>query len=467
MDLTLYNTKTRTKEKFVPLHSPEVSMYNCGPTVYNFAHIGNLRAYVFADTLRRVLEWNEYTVHQVVNITDVGHLVTDADEGEDKMQVGAQREGKTVEEIITLYSDAFFADLHTLHVLPAAAYPRATQYIEQQKAMVEVLHKKGYTYLTSDGVYFDTSKFPAYREFAQLDIEGLHSGQRVAMGEKHNPTDFAVWKFSPETNAKREQEWNSPIVPERMGFPGWHIECSAIIKALLGDTIDIHTGGVDHIPVHHTNEIAQSETANAVEFVRYWVHCAHILVDGQKMSKSLGNTYRLSDLQLHGIPAQAFRYWLLTAHYRTQPNFTWEALEGAHASLQRLLDFALTHDTDATTVSSRYMDEFSLAINDDLNTAQAIASMWNMLKDNSISNDEKVATLYAFDRVLGIGLKDTIQNAKAFVFPKDIQVLVAQRAQARSDKDWSTSDKIRDELEQLGYEVKDGQYGQQVHKKIL
>src|SRR3989338_6958963 len=266
MALRLYNTATRSLEEFTPSPPYEVKMYNCGPTVYNYAHIGNLRAYVFADILRRTLEMEGYSVKQIVNITDVGHLVSHNDEG----------------------------------------------------------------------VYFDTTKFPRYADFAKLDIAGMQAGARVSMGEKKHPTDFAVWKFSPEDGNKREQEWDSPLRADRKGFPGWHIECSAIAMKELGETIDIHTGGVDHIPVHHTNEIAQSECATGKQFARFWMHSAHLLVDGQKMSKSLGNTYRLSDLAEKGISPLAFRYWLLTAHYRTQVNFTWDALLGAQKAYDRL-----------------------------------------------------------------------------------------------------------------------------------
>lgn len=282
MGLRLYNTKTRTVEDFTPLSPDVVTMYNCGPTVYNYQHIGNMRSYVFADTLRRTLEMNGSKVKQVINITDVGHLVSDSDEGEDKIVVGAKREGKSVEEIITQYSDAFYKDLEALHIKKAEKYPRATAYITEQKAFIQKLSDRGFTYVTSDGIYFDTSKFPRYADFAKLDSSGMQAGLRVDMGEKKHTTDFALWKFSPRDGAKREQEWDSPLLIPRKGFPGWHIECSAIILKELGVTIDIHTGGVDHIPVHHTNEIAQSESHNDKPLAHYWMHNAHLWLTGRK-----------------------------------------------------------------------------------------------------------------------------------------------------------------------------------------
>jgi cysteinyl-tRNA synthetase len=405
MALKLYNTLTRSLEEFSPIAAPKVTMYNCGPTVYNYVHVGNLRAYVFADILRRTLATHGYEVAQVVNITDVGHLVSDQDEGDDKIEVGARREGKSVEEIIALYSDAFYGDLARLDILPAMAYPRATHYIEEQKAMIETLAKKGYTYLTSDGIYFDTARFHQYADFAHLDVVGMKAGLRVDMGEKMNPTDFALWKFSPEDGKKREQEWDSPLHIPKKGFPGWHIECSAIVKTLLGDTIDIHTGGIDHIPVHHTNEIAQSMCANGVPLARFWLHTAFMNVNGEKISKSLGNGFRLSDLHERGVPPLAFRYWLLTAHYRTQVNFTWEALAGAQSAYNRLTNYVIEHDDASGTPSDEYRTKIMEALDDDLNTASAIALLWTLLKDESIEEKDKRATLLFVSSILGLGLE--------------------------------------------------------------
>lgn len=459
MALRLYNTATRTTEEFLPLHPPKVTMYNCGPTVYNYVHIGNLRAYVFADILRRTLTAHDFEVSQVINITDVGHLVSDQDEGDDKMEVGARREGKSVEEIIAQYSDAFYEDLRLLEILPALAYPRATAYIKEQKEMIEVLAKKGYTYLTSDGIYFDTSRFPSYADFAHLDIFGMKAGLRVDMGEKVNPTDFALWKFSSTDGKHREQEWDSPLGIPKKGFPGWHIECSAIVKALLGDTIDIHTGGIDHIPVHHSNEIAQSTCANGVPLARFWLHSAFMNIEGEKISKSLGNGFRLHQLHERGIPPLAFRYWLLTAHYRTQVNFTWEALAGAQSAYNRLTNFMVEHEHEEGVVAQEYVEKFIEALDDDLNTASAVALIWILLKDDSISNGDKRTTLLYVNTLLGLGL-DNIVKKKHSPLPREVEELLEERKLARERKDWAESDRLRDELKSLGFELKDTEDGQ-------
>ena len=461
MTLKLYNTRSRSLEAFIPIAAPKVTMYNCGPTVYNYVHVGNLRAYVFADVLRRVLTANGYEVAQVINITDVGHLVSDQDEGDDKIEIGARREGKTAEEIIALYSDAFYGDLARLNILPALSYPRATHYINEQKTMIEALAKKGYTYLTSDGIYFDTSRFPEYANFAHLDVAGMKAGLRVDMGEKMNPTDFALWKFSSDGNKKREQEWDSPLSIARKGFPGWHIECSAIVKALLGDTIDIHTGGIDHIPVHHTNEIAQSFCANNAPLARFWLHSAFMNVDGEKMSKSLGNTYRLGDLYERGIPPLAFRYWLLTAHYRTQVNFTWEALAGAQTAYNRLTNFMVENQAEGGVVLPRYVEEFHAAIDDDLNTASAVALIWTLLKDTAVSPREKRATILEFDKVLGLGLLYVVER-KHVPVPDEVQSLIEARRLAREAKDWTEADRLRDMLAEQGFDIKDTPTGQEI-----
>jgi cysteinyl-tRNA synthetase len=463
MGLRLYNTASRIVEDFTPLSLGVVTMYNCGPTVYNYQHIGNMRSYVFADVLRRTIEANGLKVRQVINITDVGHLVSDSDEGEDKMVVGATREGKSVEEIIALYSDAFYKDLDALHIKKAEKYPRATAYIAEQKAFIEKLSEQGYAYVTSDGIYFDTSKFPRYADFAKLDSEGMQAGLRVAMGEKKHATDFALWKFSPQDGAQREQEWDSPLAPERKGFPGWHIECSAIILKELGETIDIHTGGVDHIPVHHTNEIAQSESLNNKPLARFWMHNAHMMVDNTKMSKSLGNTYLLGDLHERGIPPLAYRYWLLTAHYRTQVNFTWDALAGAQSAYNRLTNYVIDHKKDGGVPIEKYVNEFMSEINEDLNTANAIALVWKLTKDSEHSEGDKYATLLKFNEVLGLGLEVlALSRAAEVILPANIAELVHARQRARDEKNWAESDRLRDELLALGFEAKDTSDGQKI-----
>ena len=456
MALKLYNTATRSLEEFTPSPPYEVKMYNCGPTVYNYAHIGNLRAYVFADILRRTLEADGYQVKQIVNITDVGHLVSDADEGEDKIAVGAEREGKSTEEIITKYSKAFYEDLEVLNILPATTYPRATAYIEEQKTLIETLHAKGFLYTTADGIYFNTSMFPRYADFAKLDVRGMQAGARVAVGEKKYPTDFAVWKFSQSDGAKREQEWGSPLGINRKGFPGWHIECSAIAMKELGETIDIHTGGVDHIPVHHTNEIAQSECATGKQFARFWMHSAHILVDGEKMSKSIGNTYRLSDLAEKGISPLAFRYWLLTASYRTQVNFTWEAVRGAAKAYERLRNHITTLQfVKAAPIHTPWWRDI---VNNDLDTPRMLAELWEALDDKSMGQEERVGMIQDMDKILG--LKLCAYTPEEVVVTPTLQKLLDERETARAAKNFSESDRLREAIKQLGFTVHDTAQGQ-------
>jgi len=334
MDMHLYNTLTRSKELFRPLKEGEVFMYHCGPTVYNYAHLGNLRAYVFADILRRVFSFNNYAVKQVINITDVGHLTSDEDEGEDKLEAGARREGKSAQEIAEFYTGAFLEDMSALNIdTRATLFPKATEHIAEQIDLIKTLEKKGATYRTSDGVYFDTSACKQYGELAHLDIAGLKEGARVLKNpEKRNATDFALWKFS-KPEEKRQQEWESPW---GLGFPGWHLECSAMSMKYLGPHFDIHTGGIDHIPVHHTNEIAQSETATGEKFVNYWMHAGFVNIEGAKMAKSEENFITLKTLTEKGFSPLAYRYWLLTADYKKTINFTWEALEGAETAFRKL-----------------------------------------------------------------------------------------------------------------------------------
>lgn len=459
--ITLYNTATRTLEEFTPPPPHLVTMYHCGPTVYNFAHIGNLRAFIFADILRRTFEYHGYTVKQIMNITDVGHLVSDSDDGEDKMEKGARREGKTAREIADLYEAAFHKDLALLNILPAHVYPRATAHIPDQIALIETLEKKGYTYRTSDGLYFDTARFPEYGSMARLDLEGQREGARVdANSEKRNPSDFALWKFSPRDSARRKQEWNSPW---GIGFPGWHLECSAMAMRYLGETLDIHTGGIDHIPVHHTNEIAQSECATGKPFVRFWMHSAFMNVDGQKMSKSLGNTHTLKDLSERGITPLGFRYWLLTASYRTQINFTWETLQGAENAYTKLRESTGTLPDGGTAKA----DEIALvrhALASDLHTPWMIAYAWEVLKRDDLTPSEKKAIIRELDKVLGLRLDEPLTAETILVTP-ELQTLLDARAQARTQKDFAAADRIRDEIAQLGYLVNDTPEGQKLSKK--
>jgi cysteinyl-tRNA synthetase len=468
-DIKIYNTATRDLEIFKPLIEGKASLYHCGPTVYNYAHIGNMRAYVFADTLRRMLEWNGYEVNQVINITDVGHLVSDSDDGEDKMALGARREGLNIEEIIKRYSDAFYNDLDLLNIKRANVFPRATEHIKEQIQIISELEKKGYTYTTSDGVYFDTSRYDRYADFAKLDIKGLQGGERIDLGEKRNKTDFALWKFY-VGDGDRLQEWDSPW---GKGFPGWHIECSAMSMKYLGETLDIHTGGVDHINIHHTNEIAQSECATGHKFSNYWMHCAFMNVDNQKMSKSLGNTYRVGELEeKFGITPLAYRYWLMTSHYRTQTNFTVEAVKAAEVGLTRLkskiVGIKIKHEDDGAKINTEILNKATEYINDDLNTAKVIALLFEIMSEGTeILEEEKYLTIMKIDEILGLNLANFTDIGFAAIVPSNFEYskLLEQRRIARESKNWQESDRIRDELSTLGYLVKDTENGQEILKK--
>lgn len=455
MNIFLYNTKTKTKELFRPIHKNEVRMYHCGPTVYNYAHIGNLRAYVFADTLRRMFEWNEYRVKQVINITDVGHLVSDGDDGEDKMQKGARREGKTAWDVAKFYEAEYKKDLEALNIRTQNThFPRATEFIQEQIALVKQLEDKGYTYKTSDGIYFDTSKFKHYADFAKLDVKGMQEGARVEVNnEKRNPTDFALWKFSPSSE-KRDMEWESPW---GVGFPGWHIECSAMSEKILETPFDIHTGGIDHIPVHHTNEIAQSECASGHKYVHYWMHVNFLNIKDGKMAKSGENFIRLQTLIDRNISPLAYRYWLLTSHYRSAIDFSFEAVEAAQTALNRLYDAYLSLGTISGEINSVVIEKSKEFINDDLNTAQVIAQTWEYIKSED-SNENKKATLDELDKVLG--LQFSIQKKE--VIPEEIIILAEARLIARLKKDWAESDRLRAEIEAKGFNIKDKESGYEI-----
>lgn len=458
MDISFYNTLTGEKEKFVPIHADHVGLYDCGPTVYNYITIGNLRAYVFADILRRTLEWNGFHVKQVINITDVGHLTDDASSGEDKVEREAKKEGRSAKEITKFYTDVFMKDIHALNLrLEGTLFTPATEHIREQIELIQRLEEKGYTYQITDGIYYDTGKFPGYGKLGNINLTGLQEGARVeANSEKRNPTDFALWKFSkPEEH--RQQEWPSPW---GVGFPGWHIECSAMSMKYLGENFDIHTGGIDHIPVHHQNEIAQSEAATGKPYVNYWMHNEFLNIDGKKIGKSLGNMVYLSEIIEKGINPLAYRFWLLMAHYRSPINFNWDALSGAETALKRL--YALFAELGERTgvPSVDYRGRFKAYINDDLDTPRALTLVWEVLKDKVLPSADKRATLLAFDEVLGLGLA----NLKPFEIPMDVSLLVAEREKARAAGDWYASDRIRDKLKALGYEVKDTPEGSRVTK---
>jgi cysteinyl-tRNA synthetase len=455
--LRLYDNYTRSLRPFEPLMPGEVGLYTCGPTVYDYQHIGNFRTFLFEDVLRRVLEWNGYRVVHVMNITDVGHLVSDADEGEDKMEKGSRRTGKSGWEIAKLYTDSFLDDMRALNIEPPTRLPRATDHIREQIEFIADIEKKGYTYRTSDGIYFDTSKEPDYGYLARLDKAGLEGGKRVELGEKKHSTDFALWKFSPP-GEKRQMEWPSPW---GIGFPGWHIECSAMAQKYLGDFFDIHCGGEDHIPVHHTNEIAQTEARVGTRLANFWMHGYFLLEGEAKMAKSAGEFLRLKTLTDRGYDPLAYRYLCLTAHYRSQLNFTWDALDAASTALDRLRRgfHALS---DGGEADAAYLDRFTGEVNDDLNVPRALAVGWELLRGDS-PPAMKRATLAAFDRVFGLDLA-TWQPREETV-PESIQALAAARSAARAARDWAEADRLRAELHAAGWEVEDRPDGYTLKKR--
>ncbi len=453
--LHLYNTLTRKKEEFHPINIGHVGIYTCGPTVYNYPHIGNLRTYLFEDILKRVLKYDGYKVNHIMNITDVGHLTDDADEGEDKMEKGARREGKSAWEIAAFYTDAFHHDMELLDILEPNVLCKATDHITEQIALVETLIDKGFTYETKDGIYFDTTKLPDYGKLAGLDKQELKAGARVDMGEKKNPRDFALWKFTPEGET-RQMEW---MAFGRKGFPGWHIECSAMSMKYLGDHFDIHCGGIDHIPVHHTNEIAQSEAAIGKHpWVRYWMHGEFLLIDNDKMAKSGENFITLQTIIEKGFSPMTYRYFLLQGHYRKQINFTWEALEAAGNGLERLRNTVKQIDPNIQA-NHALEQEFYDLINDDLNMPEALALVWKALKEHTIN----LQTIVKFDKVLGLKLHDI--EEVPYEVPDMVQALMDERTQARANKNWAESDRLRDEIAKLGFDVLDTSEGQKIEKR--
>ena len=457
--LHLYDNFTRTLRPFEPLRAGgEVGLYTCGPTVYDYQHIGNFRTFLFEDVLKRVLEWNGYRVRHVMNITDVGHLTSDADTGEDKMEKGARRTGKTAWQIAQVYTEAFLEDMKRLHLEDPTILCRATDHIAEQVAFIADLERNGFAYRTSDGIYFDTSKQPDYGFLARLDVKGLEAGKRVDQGEKRHPTDFALWKFS-GPGERRQMEWESPW---GIGFPGWHIECSAMAQKYLGDYFDIHCGGEDHIPVHHTNEIAQTEARVGTRLANFWLHGYFLLSNDAKMAKSAGEFLRVQALQDRGYDPLAYRYLCLTAHYRGQLNFTWDALDAAATALDRLRRgfHALP---DGGRPDPKYLDRFGTEINDDLNIPKALAIAWEVLRGDSADPGVTKATLRAFDRVFGLGLGEW--EPKVETVPEAVRTLADARAAARAAKDWAEADRLRSELHAAGWEMEDGAGGYRLKRR--
>jgi len=453
--MELYNTLTRKKEFFAPQKSNQVSFYTCGPTVYDYAHIGNLRTYVFGDVLKRTLLFAQYSVKQVMNITDI----------DDKTLEKSKGNKEDLKKITRKYEEAFISDIKELNILLPDKFTRATEYIDKMVELINILLQKGYAYKANDGsVYFSIAKFKDYGKLSKLDKEGIKSGARVNQDEyeKENPADFVLWKAWDEADG--DVYWATDL---GKGRPGWHIECSAMSRSELGETIDIHAGAVDLVFPHHENEIAQSEGASGKEFVRFWIHGEHLLVDGKKMSKSANNFYLLADIVKKGFDPLDFRYLCLGAHYRSKLNFTWEGLEGAKNSRQRLLRLIQeTRDkkqgTNKSQISnSKYLDDFKQRVFDDLDVPGGLAVMWEMMRDGKISNQEKILNITEFDKVLGLDL--LVQ--KEAIIPSEITELAKKRDQARAKKDYSESDKLRAEIESKGYIVDDTDSGSKVYPK--
>jgi len=475
MALSLFNTLTRKDEDFKPQSPPTVGLYTCGPTVYNYLHVGNYRTYVFEDVLKRALRFLGFKVRHVMNITDVGHLTSQADEGEDKMAVAAKREGKTAWDIAKFYEATFFEDIAKLnidfhpttdekvlrdpeHRLPGDILCRATEHLPKQIELIQALEKRGFTYKISDGVYFDTSKFKDYgRLMGAAHIEGLKAGARVeANPEKKNPTDFALWKFAPQ--GSRQMEWHAPW---GWGFPGWHIECSAMAMQYLGDTFDIHCGGVDHIPIHHTNEIAQAEGATGKPFVRWWMHAEFLLMNQAKMAKSSGGFIRLQDLIEKGFDPLDYRYLCFTAHYRKQLDFSWDALAAAQTSRRRLKQAAETLAEVEPRDQLNFNAKFKMNLSDDLNVPGALAALWEIMKDDS-PREERRAALDTVEDVLALGLFSQVPEQ---ALSPELQTIIDNRAEARKKKDFAAADALRHQLAQHGILVEDTPQGQRWKRK--
>jgi len=482
--IQLYNTLTRKKEEFKPIQEGHVLFYHCGPTVYWTQHIGNLRGMTMGDLVVRTFRYFGYDVRHVRNYTDVGHMtgdtIGDADTGEDRMEKGAKREGLSPQQIADKYIAIFERDTKVLNLLEPTVKPRATEYIEEMIAMVTTLLDKGFAYTTDLAIYFDVSKFSTYTELSHQNMDMLTKGAgkaEVSDPQKKNPADFAIWFFRAGTHAHALQYWDSPfvspLVKNGQGFPGWHMECSAMCRALLGETIDIHFGGIEHIPLHHTNEIAQSEATNGVTFVHYWLHNAHLLVDNKKMAKSEGTSYALSDIIKKGYDPLALRYFFLTAQYRSQQNFTWDALSGAQKAFHdlRTMMAGWRKEENRTVLSDEKLQKidafrakFHAALENDLNIPGALAVVWEIAKSNIPSSD-KYDVIREFDEVLGLELGSyELRVTSEQKIPKEIEELVEKRNALRKEKKFDEADTVRKELEEKGYVVEDTSGGSSIKK---
>jgi len=462
MSLKLYDTYTKKIQTFNPIEKGNVRMYNCGPTVYDYVHIGNFRTYLMADFLRRTLEYTGFKVKQVKNITDVGHLTQeDIEAGEDKMIKAAKREKKSPYDIARFYEAAFLKDEKKLNILPAYKFPRATEYIKEMIEMIEKLTEKGYAYEINGSVFYDIEKFKNYGKLSGNTLENLKTGARLeAHPDKKHPYDFALWL---KADPNHLMQWGSPW---SRGYPGWHIECSAMSRANLGETLDIHTGAEDNIFPHHEDEIAQSEAASGKKFVNYWVHGRHLMVDGEKMSKSKNNFYSLSDIEKKGFNPLAFRYLCLTAHFQSKLNFTWKSLEASQNALNKLYSFMKLPD-DAKLSKGKeikeYENRFKEALENNLNTPKAIVIVWEIIQSKKYTNGDKKVILLEFDKVLGLGL-DKIKIEEILI-PSDIEKLIAQREEARREKDWKKADKLKKVICEKGFAVEDSKEGTIIKKE--
>lgn len=473
--MKLYNTLTRDFAEIKNNSSDlkqEIGLYACGPTVYDYTHLGHLRKYALDDVLVRALRYEGIKVKHVQNITDVGHLSDDGDSGEDKLEKGAKKYGQSVWDVAHQFENYFWHSMDLMNVAKPDISCRATDHIEEQLEMVKTLEKKGFTYvIEGDGVYFDTSKLDDYGKLARLKLDQLKEGARVDMVDgKKNPTDFALWKFERE-GENRAMIWPSPW--HERSFPGWHIECSAMSMHYLGDQFEIHTGGIDHIPVHHTNEIAQAEaTTGKKPFVKVWVHHNFLQVEGEKMSKSLGNIFTIDDVVKKGFAPMALRLLYLSGHYRSEMNFTWDNLAGSQKAWDKLVKMVGEWKEEVKTEvkkdlpklsepAGEYLKDFTKQIADDLNTAQALATMWEVTKSDKLSSEDKLLLIYEFDQVLGLGLENVTSNSKKEKsIPKEVEELLLERQSARDNHDWAESDRLRDEISKHGFSVVDGQNGQ-------
>ena len=461
MDVFFYNTLTGKKEKFIPINKNEVKMYSCGPTVYSYAHIGNFRTYIFVDSLRRTLEYNGYKMKHVMNITDVGHLTSDADTGEDKMEKAAKKEGKDPYEIAKFYANAFMNDMGKLHIEKPEIITKATDNIPQMIEMVKEIIKNGYGYETSKGIYFDVSKLDKYPVLSNNSVEGQQAGARVEVDkEKRNPFDFALWIKAPENHIMK---WDSPW---GKSYPGWHIECSAMGRRFLGENFDIHTGGVDHIPVHHENEIAQCKGAFGHNPANFWMHCEFLLVDGGKMSKSLGNIYTISELKEKGIEPLAYKLFCFSSHYRNKLNFTFDGVKASNIALNRIRKGYLAHLNGNDSIEEKEIEEyenrFHNAINDDLNIPLAISVLWDVIK-NEKKSKELADLILRFDKVFGLDLANSEKYLQELneneedisVIPEQVLQFANERKIARENKDFQKADLLRKKIEESGYQIKD------------